>query len=483
MARVIFTICLVIFTLFADIAQAAGEAEECQKIAKISYNITGFTKQKPLSRYLTQKEGDCYNATVWGDDIQRLKNSGLFKKVELNINELPDRTLAIELSVADVWPIVPSFGLQFGAFRLFQLGFYVPSIFGSMLEVGGIYTWREGQHLVNAWFTAPNIFGQNTRFNIELVMTGNAISHYPNKGRRLPISLQKSYDAGHYKWLIPEKNYEVFLRGGLFDLSYEVLPRLVQISFRYLLLFREVYSLDNYSEYLENALTGAELPALERTPVGVTPLSLGVLDLKVGMPALLQQYRWQGHEFHALAVASHTAWGSGSNFLTLAAIYTGHFPLGTYFDLTLRAGLGHTSAEDPLDQLNIGSDNFENLLVGGRGIGLTNVRGYRATQFIGQNVLYGNMELRVRIVHDVRLIFKALGNFTLQAALFLDAGEAWNNGKFVATAKEAFALSGGGGLLVTLQAFRDCHVNYYISQTFLPYRETSFNIVMTRSFF
>lgn len=487
MWRVGYLTCLLVSLIILltdfDFAKARSK-QECQVIGKISYELSGWFKPKAVAGFLSQKEGDCFDTRKFGNDIQQLKNLGSIKKLDYSVNELPNGTLEIKIHLDYGWPVVPSIFYQSGAFQQFHIGAFAPSFMGLLHELGANYTWRNGQHLFNGWYTAPNLFGRHSTFDFEIAMTGNVISKYgaSREGRPVPVGLREKYSPKHYKFVVPTETYEVLLRGGLLDFSYNVVPSLLTMSFRYLLLFEDITLMDNYSNYVERDLQDLAVPELTRYPFRSMPLSLGVLTLKLGKLSFVDQYRWRGHQLNAFLVGSHRSFGSGRDFLTAAAIYRGFIPLSS-FDILCRVGAATTTSDDFFDYLNIGSENFENLLTGTHDLGLTNVRGFRSGQFRGQNILYGNIEFRARLVHDVRLIFKTLGNFTLQAAAFADFGMAWNKGQFVEQAHDSVALSVGGGLLMTLQAFRDTYVNYYIAHTLTPFHETSFNIVMTKSFF
>ena len=447
------------------------------RIVAIDFAIDGDVRAEALRRQLRLGEGDRFVAAVWQDDVQQLMNRGVFASISTQAASTQDE-LCLVLAVRTNWFFLPYIGAQSGSVPLLILGANHGNVLGELIEVGGYYMRRGPYNLGRGWLVLPNLVTYGSLLDIEFVMTGELLLDYPSRANNSD-GIQSNYrDLQRYRFTVPERGQEVLRRGMFADFGYQLVPKWLLLSARYVMLFETAYPLPNVRDVIAAEDLGHDVPALRRGPQEQSRLSLLSLTAIVGGVDLIDNYRYHGHEARLVLTESAPALGSRRNFSWLYAATRHFLNISGDLDFGGRVTYAHSTASDRRDYFSLGGYILEPLVYNARNPGVMTIRGFRESNFSGQNVFFVNAEPRYALVHDLQLPW--VGGVSLTLAAYLDGGYAWQD------SASAFAdcyYSAGGGVLISLQNFRYTFINWYYAHAFRPFANDTLSIFLTRPFF
>ena len=346
---------------------------------------------------------------------RRCSTSATSRASRREIVAIDGRSVRLKLRVDEAWSIMPIFGYTGGSVLVIIAGAYSADVFGEMVEVGGYYMRRDAYNLVRAWVVMPNVITYGSQLELQFVNTARTLLLYPSDPAAAPPELRDVYGE-ELRWRIPARGYEVVRRGGYVDYGLELSPDFFTASLRYLYMRETTVSLPNVVEVVDHENRDLDPVPLERADSREANLSLININTVFGQIDLIDNYRFTGQELRAIMVASSTYLGSARDFLWLYLTYRGFFhPVGE-LELAVRATAAGSTSRDPRDQFILGSDNLDPFVYNQKFPGLLTLRGFKATQFHGQDIYFLNLEARHRIAPRIPLWI--LGEAVVQAAVF-----------------------------------------------------------------
>ncbi len=470
-----------LFILLTVVGVATGGAElgahDGKRIAAIDYHIDGAVKVEALRRNMRLKTGDMFDARVWADDVQQLMNRGVFAAITTRATETKGG-VRLDVTARTTWSLLPYIGGQSGAVPILMLGANYANVAGELVEAGGYYMRRGPYDLGRMWLVLPNVASHGSLLDIEMVMTGELVLDYPSSLGILD-GLEDNYaNPERYRFTVPERGVEVLRRGVFVDYGYQAIPEWLLLSLRHVLLFETSYRLPNVRAVFDAGNRSLPVPSLARSEPDKTRLSALSLTAITGRIDLIDNYRYRGREGRVVVTTASAATSSERDFLWLYASYRHHLNIYGDLDLGVRLSVAHTEAKDRRDQLSLGSYTLEPYVYNERNPGIMTIRGFRESQFHGQNLYFFNVEPRYVLFHDLQV--PAIGGVSLTLAAYVDGGHAWQDSRDTFS---AWYGSAGGGALISLKNFRYTFINWYYAHTFRPYAGDLGSIVLSRAFF
>ena len=444
----------------------------------IQIETTGRTRPEALRRQFSLDAGDVFDADVWQRDAQLILNLGFFRRVDTAGVAVEPGRVRLVVSVVETWAILPIFLLETGAMFTLMLGAYDATVMGELFELGGYYLRRDRFNLGRAWGVFPNLPLPNSRLEVQLVFDSRWLMLYPGDASLIAPDIAARYRPQKLPWKIPAAGYEILRRGFFVDFGRAFLADRLTLAGRYLYFRETTYTLANIQEIVDAQNRDRESPSIERANPRRQNLSLVALNAVVGSIDLVDAYLWRGHELHALVVSSSRVWGSSREFAWLYLRHRSFVNLVGGLDLGVRTTLARSTSRNVLDGFTLGGDILDPFVHNQITPGILTIRGFRATQFHGQNIWYANAEARQTLTNRIPLWI--LGEGAAQLAGFVDLGQAWDGATLPPRHRRDLALSAGGGLLFTLLDIRAAYLNWYVAQTLLPERETRLWAVLTR---
>jgi hypothetical protein len=132
-------------------------------------NINGAKTRPDVIRFfMDTKEGEEFDPARFANDIQRLKNTGLFYDISSDIQEKDGRR-NITLSLTNKFSFIPIFKFkQGGGTSILTLGAYEVNYLDRMLEIGAQYERMSGKNGFVAWFRHPYFLSSKNRVGVEI---------------------------------------------------------------------------------------------------------------------------------------------------------------------------------------------------------------------------------------------------------------------------------------------------------------------------
>jgi outer membrane protein assembly factor BamA len=153
---------LIFFFLFNSFYIYACETGKLP-IGHIDYSGLVKTKLDVIKRELEFGSGDCVNTEMLNLALQRVRNTNLFTRVDIDVTEKLS-AYHIHLTVVERWTLIPIFKVGGGGgVSFFTIGLYDPHIFGRNVEVGVQYESLGGAPSQVVWFRKPRLFGKRLR--------------------------------------------------------------------------------------------------------------------------------------------------------------------------------------------------------------------------------------------------------------------------------------------------------------------------------
>jgi len=432
-------------------------------------------------RQLSLGVGDPFHAATWRSDVLRAYSEGIFRRIDTRVVAFDATGIDLQIEVEETWSLLPIFGYQDGAVRVIIVGATTADLLGQLYGVGGYYMRRDALNLGRAWLRLPHLLGAGSLVQLEAVTTGVVLAQYPSDPKALSDSVRSSYPDGAARWRVPlAHGWEVLRRGGVLDVGPPPLPGGLRAALRVLVLLETRTEVGNLDTVAHAGLQGGSIPGLRRTASRDQRLVILAPNLSLGSVDLRDNYVRRGQDLTFVGVLASGSLGSERSFAQGVLRWRGFFRPTGRLEVALVGNLGLCSSSDPVDQLSLGADLLDPFTTGTGFPGVMTVRGFAATQLVGATVAWGNAELRYTVAHGLPL--GVLGDGGLQAAAFVDAGQAWAP-PWLGVARSARPLvSVGGGALFTLIDMRYAYLNWYVARALSPYRAWTLNVILTRPF-
>lgn len=466
----------------AEDSEAQLRAYQGYVIDSIMIETTGDTRASAVRRQLRLREGDAFDVAAWLADIAKMMNLGFFRHVATHAEVARDRRVQLRMQITEAWSLLPIFDYEGGSVPIVVFGVSDADVLGSMLEVGGYYLRRDTFNLARGWVVLPNLVLANSRLEVQAILDARSLLLYGGDPAQIDRGIRAHYSPNELQWKIPTHGFDIVRRGGFADLGVELIPDLLTVSGRYLFFAESTYTLTNVQEVADSENRGSGEPHYLRSPFREQKLSLLDANIILGRIDLVDNYLFRGNELRAIIVSSLPQLASDRSFTWTYLTYRGFANITSRLELGWRASAAHSTSHDVLDELTLGGDILDPFAFFQPFVGILTIRGFRATQFVGQNIYYLNVEPRLTALPALPLWF--LGDAAFQIAAFADAGYAWDgDNPFARRMTSDVYVSVGGGLLASLLDLRYTYLNWYVAETLRPYRAFSFELIMTRPFF
>ncbi|QDG54714.1 hypothetical protein FIV42_29410 [Persicimonas caeni] len=364
---------------------AAGDGEEgAEKPGHIfvdTVTIEGLERTEPyvVRRELIVEEGETASVDSIEESVQRVRNTGLFRKVRYELVDvqttkvLPEgvRAAALQISVDEKWTTLPifSFNRGGGTYRLI-VGAFDDNLLGHYIGVGGQYERLGEANSFYGWLYHPRMFGQRLRGGIDVGTQNRGYTLYDADGEVDGGFLLNRFTVGTYL----RKEWLWWFR--------------TQLSLRYV---NDDFSYNRLSPTIEELQRERGLPPESHATIMSLSAMLGRIDQ--------DNYLLDGTQFSVSLSHANENLGSTHTYTKLLAGVS-HFetlPLNSNLAARLAAGTGDIDAIQ------------HRFFLGG----LDTVRGFANDRFAGEHYWLANLEYRIPSL-DTRWV-------VLQHVVFADA--------------------------------------------------------------
>ncbi len=196
---------------------AVGEfCGECIRVDAILIEGLLRTRRQVVERELIFVEGDITSEDEVEKSVQRLRNTGLFHRVEYelldqqisahgeNSDEIQSQGRLLKLRVDERWTLAPSFRFGSGGETfLLQLGLQDINVLGSYLKAGGSYSRLGETNSFSLFFRDPRFLDRRQQFSVDGAFNNRMQTFYDGDGsleggylltrRRGGLSLSKEW--------------------------------------------------------------------------------------------------------------------------------------------------------------------------------------------------------------------------------------------------------------------------------------------------
>ncbi len=362
--------------------QDCTEEGACEPVLVEAITIDGLQRTKPgvVYRELLVEEGEIASRAVIAESIQRVRNTGLFRKVTFELardttegsdTTEGDRAVTLQIEVDERWTTLPMFQLSSGGgtYRLIT-GAYDTNFLGRYLGLGGRYERLGETNSFYAWAYDPRAFNERLRLGVELGSRNRTFTLYGDDGRQSGGFLVDQFTVG----VSVEKEWLWWLRTG--------------ISLRF---DHDDFSLSTIAPEVADLQRERGLPEPAYFLSGHLGVSLGRIDQ--------DNYLFDGTELGLSLSHTNSAIGSTHDQLKFG-FRLNHFemlPLNS--NLGVRIAGGTSSVEAIHRRYYVG--------------GLDSIRGFPHQRFAGEHYWQAGVEYRIPSF-DMRW-------FVLQHIAFVDA--------------------------------------------------------------
>lgn len=392
------------------------------------------SRPEAVRALLDTKVGAPFDEAVWEEDLQRLRDSGLFYLVRGEA--LPDGAgVALRLAARNKFGTIPILKYkEGGGSSLLTAGVYEVNLLGRLLEAGGQYERMNGRDGGVVWFRHPYLLSRQNRLGAELYV------HVVD----LPLFTKQGAEEAFFA------NDE--LRGNLwFERALGPSRRVaLQLS-----LYRNRFE-DEAGDGAQTALNAAFLekrPLRDGTTVSLAPrLVLG----RIGFEGIAVR----GSELTFEAELAHGAIGSDFDFARAVVSWIGAARPHPAWNLAAQARLGTKSGREFQHKFYLG--------------GLDSVRGFLDGQFRGEHIWLLNVEARPTLLERPL--------WALQGNIFADLSKTWDARAFGLEGFESPFVSAGAGLRVILPRVYRGVLRADVAWTFEPVRQTGVSVGLQQFF-
>lgn len=372
---------------FAD--QPADQSDEQSQSTRQVYvddvSIEGLQRTEPyvVHRELLVEAGDTASLDTIEESVQRVRNTGLFRKVRYELVEVPDvaegtyelpegvRPAALQIVVDEKWTTLPifSFNRGGGTYRL-VVGAFDDNLLGHYIGVGGQYERLGDAKSFYGWLYHPRMFGQRLRGGIDVGTQNRGYTLFDDSGEVDGGFLLNRFTVGTYL----RKEWLWWFR--------------TQVSLRYV---NDDFSYNLLSPAIEDLQRQRGLPPESHATIGSLAAMFGRIDQ--------DNYRFDGTMFSVSVSHANDSLGSSRTYTKLLAGVTHFEPLPLKSTLAGRLAAGTGDVDAIQDRFYLG--------------GLDTVRGFPSDRFTGDQYWLANLEYRIPSL-DTRWV-------VLQHVAFADA--------------------------------------------------------------
>jgi outer membrane protein assembly factor BamA len=331
------------------------------------------TKLFVVRRELLVKEGQTASIALVEESIQRLRNTGLFRKVGYDLVAANGDATEVDLQITvdEKWTTLPifSFARGGGTYRL-VLGAFDDNLLGRYIGIGGQYVRLGDANSFYGWLYHPRLFGQRLRGGIDVGTRNRIYTLFDDTGEVGGGFTRNRFTLGTYL----RKEWLWWLR--------------TQASFRWV---NDDFSFDLLSPAVEALQRARGLPEPSHALVGGLSLILGRIDQ--------DNYVLDGTLLSLTFEHANDAIGSSDSLTKLLGGLSHFESLPWKSNLSLRLAAGTSEVDAIHHRFYLG--------------GLDAIRGFSSDRFVGEHYWLGNLEFRIPSV-DTRW-------FVLQHVFFADA--------------------------------------------------------------
>ncbi len=377
----------VLFALMAPAspARAGGDAAaSAHRFYIQAIHIQGLERTEPfvIYRELLVAKGDSASKARIEESIQRVRNTGLFRKVTYKLVDTPGQhpvsslpegvsPVTLEIHIDERWTALPllTFARGGGTYRL-VVGAFDDNFLGRDIGIGAQYERLGSTNSFYGWAFNPRLFDQRLRAGIDVGSRNRTYTLYDQDGAVDGGFLLRRFTVGVYA----QKEWLWWLR--------------TKVGLRY---NNDSFSYELLSDSLRSLQKQHGLPPPTQQLLGSVTGLLGRIDQ--------DNYLVDGTLFSLSLEHANAALGS-SQTMTDVLVGLSHFER---FPLKINVGARLAGA---VGDINAVQDRF---YLGG----LDGIRGFASDRFSGQSYWLGNFEFRIPSV-DTRWL-------VLQHVVFVDA--------------------------------------------------------------
>ena len=382
------------------------------------------TEAEVIRQLLDTRVGAPFDPLVWGDDLQRLRNTELFYDVGGEVRENGDaRHLTVH--ARNKFSLIPVFKYkQGGGTSLLTIGAYEVNLLDRMLEVGAQYENMDNNQGGVIWFRHPYLLSRNNHFGAELYvhtiglpllsLEGKEQAYFDNEERRFNARLLHTWAPGVRFGV----GFSIYTNDFLMD--------------------------DSTVERMQrNAAFLADYRLQSGRTVALLPRAVyGRIDRN--------EFHVQGSEWTLQAELAHEAIGSEFNFARAEVRWLGAWLPTRDWNIAMQAQLGTKTGNEVQHKFYLG--------------GLDTLRGFLDGQFRGDHYWLVNAELRPTLWSSPHVV--------LQGNVFADLAKTWDDESFSLAGFERPFVSTGAGLRMILPRIYRAVLRLDVARTLTPVRQT-----------
>ena len=387
--------------------------------------------------YLKIKKGDIFNAEKLIKDLQNLRNTGLFYRVKAKCKPIGVNYLEITLLVEDKWTLLPIISVQ-GDIPSYTVGLYDLNFLGRMFEIGGAYINEQKQNYYMLWYINPNFLNSDFPLSIIVFRKGLVNTYYDlNKQEREIAEFKHVRNGG-------------FIESGKY--FYDNFKMLLRYTWYNENITKESGGLptDDSPETLSLWEELEEQQRIIRTFSDESSRS-GILTLNFifGRLNVYDNYLLKGYEVQLVLSHEDQALGSTYTYNQLFVMGRYLFTISDNVNIGLRLSFAKRGLRQEHYDLTMGGFMLSETVTGmNTTSGISTIRGFNPTQFHGNNMYFGNAEIRYPLIDSDNVPFiKAI---VIQTTAFIDYGYIWGGSYFNMdkTFNDIYLSSGAGATFI-----------------------------------
>nr|BFD32181.1 hypothetical protein GTC16762_17990 [Pigmentibacter ruber] len=343
-----------------------ASAEE-KIIKKIEFNSDSDIPKDSLKYIIELEEGEVFSQSRLDNDIQNLKNTTVFSKVTVQVDEDKEKTIKITFNLEKKWTFIPYFiagsggGTSYYSFGLFDSNF-----------LNNLYTFNINYKIENGESNYSISFANNYAFRNNFI--NGASANIINK----KITYFKNEEKiGYYSF--EEHLFNLF---SLYKLNN-------YINFGGGIAFKEAIKINSQLSSDEIATNNSNFI---KNPSGYSSFGLQS-RVQIGKMDY-QEITQEGILINNITNSYFSQNSSDENFNDENFQLLGFVELPSIRDsyFGTRIGLQSTNSKNPVNEFYLG--------------GLDKLRGFNYTQLTGRNAYYQNIELRFTLYKNNYIAFQ-----------------------------------------------------------------------------
>ncbi len=391
----------IVFALFAALAilLSCNEFVSAQEIASVSFDGKYRVREWILRNEIDLHEGDIFDPETWEFDRKRLASLGIFSEVSSDTST-SEAGMDIRYTLREVWTLIPLVNLNGEIDNInIDIGLTEKDFLGLYMETGFLYSHFENRNSFSMWLNWPRAFGTKYLFGIA------------GFNRRSREPAESSDEIYRYY-------YDVQRTGGSISLGKRLAERLViggNISYQ-----NEHYELET------DSILPLTLP-LKREQRSIRPSA----NMTLGR-VYYDDFFYDGRDLFVRGdLIAFDLDDYKFKYWMTSIQARNYIDIGGKWNVCNRIVLGISRIRNVLPTFAVS--------------GFSNIRGTLDRVRRGNEIYYGNNELR----------FRAYQNRWLHSQLiaFVDFGSAWEKKKSVREIIETSLLTYGVGLRFGLVRF------------------------------